>query len=153
MQRIHSLTIRSIIGLTAACSLAFAGCGGDSQASDDSQLVQGVIYCGKTPLKEGTVRFEPDPSNPSHPSATGQIQTDGTFHLATESGEALPPGRYRVIVADSSGGVDGNVRSRSGEICIYGDTGQIAQITAGGSHQFHFRMPGPDGPRDMPEGE
>ncbi|GAA4420937.1 hypothetical protein [Bremerella cremea] len=104
-------------------------------------------------MKEGTVRFEPDSSNESHPTATGQIQTDGAFQLATESGEALPPGRYRVIVTDSNGGIDGNIRSRSGELCVYGDTGQIAQVTAGGSHQFHFRMPGPDGPRDMPEGE
>ena len=139
--------------VVAAACFAATGCSGSASGSTERELVQGVIYCGRTPLKEGIVRFEPDKSNPSLATATGMIQSDGQFQLETETGRPVQPGRYRVIVTDGQGNMDGNIRSRSGDICLYGDTGQTAQVIAGAENQFRFHLPGPDGPRDMPEGQ
>ncbi|MEW4565459.1 hypothetical protein AB1K70_23230 [Bremerella sp. JC770] len=99
------------------------------------------------------MRFEPTDEKSSLNSASGTIQSNGEFHLSTVGGDDVQPGRYRVIVTDASGKSDGEVRSRSGQVCFYGDTGQVVQVVAGGNNQFRFAMAGPDGPRDMPEGE
>jgi len=155
MSKIHvsRYTHSSLLYFVIGSCLMQIGCFGGSDAGHQRELVQGIIYCGRTPLKEGVVRFEPADNESSLDAASGSIQSNGEFRLATDQGAEIQPGRYRVIVTDASGNTDGEVRSRSGQLCLYGDTGQVVQVVAGGNNQFRFAMAGPDGPRDMPEGE
>jgi len=142
-----------VLGLALTGLLMLTGCFGSPVGATGREVVEGVVYCGRQPLDAGTVRFEPADQASSLPIVSAAIQSNGEFQLGTDPGEEVLPGRYRVIVTDAAGNAEGEVRSRAGQVCLYGDTGQIAQVIAGGKNQFRFVMPGPDGPRDAPEGE
>ncbi|MBA2113569.1 hypothetical protein [Bremerella alba] len=141
------------LGLATCVCVLIPGCFGSSGSTNQRELVQGIIFCGRVPLSEGVVRFEPDDQHAALPVASGDIQSNGEFQLETDQGSDLLPGRYRVIVTDATGSSEGEIRNRAGQVCLYGDTGQTAQVIAGGVNQFRFAMAGPEGPRDMPEGE
>jgi hypothetical protein len=91
---------RAAIAVWLAATCAVAGCG-----SRRLYPVQGqVLFKDGTPLTGGWVVFEPlDPSVGA--SATGDIQSDGTFRLGTErKGDGAAEGRYRVFIHPPLGG-------------------------------------------------
>jgi hypothetical protein len=77
----------------AAVLLAQAGCGGGGPRT---AVVRGkVTYQGKA-VPNGTVMFVPK----SGPSATGEIQSDGSYTLTTtRSGDGAVPGTHQVVIS------------------------------------------------------
>ncbi|TWT34438.1 hypothetical protein [Blastopirellula retiformator] len=137
---------------TAVCLLA-VGCSGGGSTDDLRQSVHGVIYCGAHPLKSGGVRFEPVDQGSAAETVSAPINSSGEFQLETDGGMGILPGHYRVIVLDEQGSAEGEVKNRLGQIGRYGDTGHLAHVVANANNEFRFQMAGPDGARDMPEGE
>src|SRR3954466_14530767 len=72
--------------------LLFTSCGPHGEAT---AIVRGkVTYAGK-PVPNGTVNFIPDRG----PSATGEIQPDGSYTLMTyEAGDGAVIGAHKVII-------------------------------------------------------
>jgi hypothetical protein len=79
--------------LTPALLLLFAGCGGDGRKT---AVVNGkVTYRGKA-VSSGTVTFVPETGGPS---ATGEIQSDGTFTMTTyKPGDGAVLGKHKVFI-------------------------------------------------------
>jgi hypothetical protein len=85
--------------------VACGGCGGCG-GSGTYRVTGKVVFPDGTPLPHGTVLFNPvadpvaDPAataEDKRPTASGQIQTDGTFKLLTyKDGDGAMPGKYRV---------------------------------------------------------
>ena len=96
------LRIRTSIATIGLFTLVFflPGCGSDRFKT---ATVRGkVTYKGK-PVPNGTINFMPA----SGPSASGEIQRDGSYTLTTyRSGDGAAPGSYTVVIvamADMSG--------------------------------------------------
>jgi len=91
--------MRNVSGslLALACLVALAGCGGDG--SPRTYTVKGkVVYKGsQQPVTVGTVLFE-STSTPKV-QASGEIQPDGTFELASDLGKpGTVAGEHRVLI-------------------------------------------------------
>jgi hypothetical protein len=87
---------RELLMLSLLLLLAM-GCG---SGGDGLAVVKGTIsYKGK-PVPNGTVNFLPDDGN--KPSATGEIQPDGSFSLQTFLGSRPSPGavigKHKVVI-------------------------------------------------------
>jgi hypothetical protein len=88
--------IRRVVTCGAlVCSvLVLAGCGGDRLRT--AKVNGKVTYKGK-PVPNGTVTFIPEGGGPS---ATGEIQSDGTFTMTTySSGDGAILGKHKVVIA------------------------------------------------------
>lgn len=83
-----SLLAALLLSLTVA-----AGCGAKG---DETAIVRGkVTYNGK-PVPNGTVMFNPDSPGPS---ATGDIQPDGSYTLGTyKPGDGAVIGKHTVVI-------------------------------------------------------
>ena len=82
-------------GLTIFVSLfvlaSLTGCGGDPKVSGK------VTFTDGSPLTVGKVMFQKERF-----SATCDIQPNGTYSAGKiKDGDGLPPGRYRVFIADA----------------------------------------------------
>lgn len=88
---------RNICGLVIASLICASGCGGGSEGL---AVVKGKITYNGKPVPNGTVNFLPD--NGDKPSATGEIQPDGTYSLQTFLGsrpsEGAVIGKHKVVV-------------------------------------------------------
>jgi hypothetical protein len=88
---------RLCCGLLIAFVICASGCGG---SSDGLAVVKGKITYNGKPVPNGTVNFLPDDGN--KPSATGEIQADGTYALQTFLGsrpsEGAVIGKHKVVV-------------------------------------------------------
>jgi hypothetical protein len=86
-----------LLGVTALTALVAAGCGG---GAGTPYPVHGTVYLDGQPAKElagGTVTFS---SSALRKSASGEIQTDGTYRLGTlEKDDGAIPGPYQVTVS------------------------------------------------------
>lgn len=75
-------------------ALVFVGCGGNQHRT--AKVNGKVTYKGK-PVPNGTVTFIPEAGGPS---ATGEIQSDGTFSMTTySSGDGAVLGKHKVVIA------------------------------------------------------
>jgi hypothetical protein len=86
-----------LLGVTVTAVLVAAGCGG---GADGTYPVRGTVYLDGQPAKElagGTVVFN---STELHKSASGEIQTDGTYRLGSlKKDDGAFPGKYQVAVS------------------------------------------------------
>src|SRR6188508_2469400 len=87
-----------LVGIALAASLTIsAGCGRGGQGL---AKVKGTIKYNGKPVPNGTVNFMPDDGN--KPSASGEIQPDGTYTLMTAQGssnhEGAVIGKHKVII-------------------------------------------------------
>lgn len=82
----------------------FAAAAGCSDAHAKTAPVRGkIIYKGE-PVPNGTVNFIPEAGGPS---ATGEIQKDGTFTLTTYSrGDGAVLGKHKVVIVAMQDGAD-----------------------------------------------
>jgi len=93
-----SIAVRTKPGLLALLLLfAVVGCGGSGEGL---AVVKGKIsYKGKA-VPNGTVNFIPD--DPNKPSATGEIQSDGSYSLQTYQGsrpnQGAVIGKHKVVI-------------------------------------------------------
>ena len=79
------------VGLVGAV-LALAGCGGDRLKT---AVVRGTVTYNGRPVPHGTISFIPA----SGPSATGELQPDGSYTLTTyRKGDGAVPGRHTVVI-------------------------------------------------------
>jgi hypothetical protein len=95
MLRKITRTLLSVAGVVAAA--AIAGCGGDG--TPKTYQVKGqVVYKGSgAPLTQGTVLFES--TGTPRVQASGEIQPDGTFELASDLGKpGTVAGEHRVMI-------------------------------------------------------
>ncbi len=85
-------------GLLAAMLAPVVGCGhSNSLPSYPVYEVKGkVVLADGKPLSGGWISFVPKGDLPVVPS--GEIGPDGTFSLATGSGQGAPPGEYKIRV-------------------------------------------------------
>lgn len=104
MNRLHPVTkstapiFRVALGLAAAW---IVGCGGDSDRLQTAPVHGTVSYNGQ-PLTRGSITFVPTQSGPT---ATGQIQPDGTYSLTTyEEGDGAILGSHRVMIVSMDEG-------------------------------------------------
>lgn len=94
-----------MLALPISAAVFFGGCSGAS--APDTIKVQGKVTCQGQPLTEGTVSFVPVEPAEGHPSraATGIIQPDGTYQLATfGENDGAVPGTYQVTVVSITSG-------------------------------------------------
>lgn len=85
------------IGAPALCLLLLAGCGDGTPARTP---VRGQVYYQGRPLAHGLIVFTPDADRGgSGPSAKGDIQPDGSYHLSTDGHPGVVVGWHRVAVA------------------------------------------------------
>lgn len=92
------MALRRSIPLAAAFFLVIvtAGCG---ESPSTLSPVRGTVRYRGQPLPAGTIVFTPDITRGYHGAmATGIIQPDGTYSLATEDGPGAAPGWYCVTV-------------------------------------------------------
>lgn len=81
----------------ALVAVTVVGCGGGSKTAP----VHGRVSLDGKPLTAGTVTFTPEAGR----SATGYIQSDGTFSLTTfAEGDGALPGPHKVSVSGGSVG-------------------------------------------------
>ena len=78
-------------------ALGLVGCG----SSTPPVKVSGRVSWNGQPLTSGLVVFAPDSERGQRGIlAMGTVNPDGTYELATEAGEGLAPGAYRVTVSE-----------------------------------------------------
>ncbi len=78
----------------ALLTVAVAGCG-----ERDIVGVTGKITYDGQPATTGAVTFQPAPGQPAElQPASGAINPDGTYKMASGLGDGVPPGKYRVAV-------------------------------------------------------
>jgi hypothetical protein len=76
----------------AGAVLALAGCGSDQLKT---AIVRGTVTYNGKPVPNGTISFIPT----SGPSATGEIQPDGSYTLTTyRKGDGAVLGRHTVVI-------------------------------------------------------
>jgi hypothetical protein len=81
--------------LTAIAGACFiAGCGGPADGLP-RQAVGGIVRFNGTPLKEGSIQFQP--TSPRETTAAGGPIVDGKYSIAKSEG--LVPGKYLVIIS------------------------------------------------------
>jgi len=77
---------------SAAVAISISGCG---KARRDRAEVTGTVTYNGTPLRFGTVIFEPETGQ----YATGAIQPDGSFRMTTRGeGDGVPVGKCKVRI-------------------------------------------------------
>lgn len=82
-----------MVALLAFLSAALTGCGSDSFKTAP---VKGKIIFNGKPVPQGTVMFVPVTPGPT---ATGQINSDGTYSLTTfKKGDGAVLGKHKVVV-------------------------------------------------------
>lgn len=75
--------------------------GGCGSASNVPTTVKGIVQFQGYPLAGGTVAFAPDADRGSSGRPlTAEVQADGTFQLHASGSASVPPGWYRVAIAD-----------------------------------------------------
>lgn len=92
-------------GLVVLALLATAGCG-EQVVVKETVLLQGKVVKSGEPLKVNSAQLGDYarveaifvPQDNSHPGYAVKVEPDGSFRLATESGNPLPSGKYRVAV-------------------------------------------------------
>lgn len=90
------------VGLWMALAVVIcAGCG----ESSPNVVVKGkVVVEGGIPLDEGRLILLPQPESETRKTCGASIKPDGTFECyANQGGTGIPPGKYKVVVAFSSG--------------------------------------------------
>jgi hypothetical protein len=76
----------------AASVLPLASCGGGGKKT---AVVRGTLTYNGKPVPNGTISFIPE----SGPTATGEIQSDGTYALTTyRKGDGAVLGKHKVII-------------------------------------------------------
>jgi hypothetical protein len=99
----------AFLGLLAAAPV---GCGSSSPPA--AATVRGLVTFQGQPLVGGVVVFAPDRERgTSGKPATATVAQDGSFRLTGDGGTPVPPGWYRVAVADRPGSLsdaDGSAR-------------------------------------------
>jgi hypothetical protein len=82
-----------------ACALVLiCGCG---SSSPETAEVEGIVKLDGQPLTLGIITFTPEGGR----SATGFIQSDGTFHLTTyRDGDGALPGKHTVTITPGGTG-------------------------------------------------
>ena len=99
-----------IVRAALAAALVFtlaAGCGGDRVKT--YPVTGKVTYKGKA-VPNGTVNFVPA----SGPSATGELQKDGTFTLMTvTAGDGAVAGKHKVVIVAMADSKDALPEARS----------------------------------------
>lgn len=90
---------KGVLALSAGLFVAAGGCGSKSDYPD-TVPVYGLVSYNGAPVTRGTITFV---SAEGH-SATGQIESDGSYRLSTFApNDGAVPGSHRVmIVADTS---------------------------------------------------
>ena len=73
--------------------LAFVGCGGPGSKYKTAP-VKGKVTYKSAPVPNGTVMFIPE----AGPTATGQIQKDGTFVMTTDEADGAVLGTHKVVI-------------------------------------------------------
>ena len=87
---------RRLLGLFALwVPFALAGCGG----SETLHAVNGKVTSGGQSVTGGIVNFIPDAANKSGKSATGMIDSDGSYTVATEGKKGAMAGKYKVTIS------------------------------------------------------
>lgn len=84
--------------------IAVAGCSGSDRPT--TVPVRGKVTYKGQPVTQGTVTFQPVKAAEGYPQrpATGTINSDGTYELATfENGDGAIPGEYQVAVISKTG--------------------------------------------------
>ena len=107
----------TFVVLAGLCGLA-TGCGGDALDTVD---VDGNVTIDGKPLENGIVRFVP--VDEEGLLATGTIQKDGTFKLATKGTNGTLRGEYKVSVVSQK--IDESVPERDRELGIGGKVSAI----------------------------
>lgn len=88
----------SVAVLACAGALLLTGCSGDDGIGKRFPVSGKVTYDGK-PLTSGTVNFLPEDPATGRP-ATGEIQTDGSYKLTTQTpGDGAMGGKYKVSIS------------------------------------------------------
>lgn len=78
-----------------------AGCGGGGANEFDTVNVSGTVYLDDQPHGPATLTLFP--SEPMHPSVSGDVAADGTFTLTTyDIGDGAPPGDYAVELSGAA---------------------------------------------------
>ena len=92
---------RCLVALIGVCAfVALVGCGSGNKKT---HIVRGTVIFDDKPVPNGTITFIPADG----PTATGEIQPDGSYTLTTyKSGDGAVEGTYTVVIvamADQSG--------------------------------------------------
>ncbi len=117
-------------------ALVLAGC----RSEPPVQLVpvRGRATLAQKPLGRVTIQLLPDGAKKGTPSAVGQTEADGSFHLTTPPhGEGAVPGKYKVTVTSYTG---------KGVPASYGnprDTPLRIEIPAGGLENWDLKLKSP----------
>jgi len=91
------MTLASLALAVALVALP-AGCG---SASNVPTTVQGLVQFQGYPLVGGLIVFTPDADRGGRGQpARADVQPDGSFQLQIEGSRQIPPGWYRVAIAD-----------------------------------------------------
>jgi len=89
--RSHPTRALALLALLAASTW---GCGSKSERPETLPVQGKVTYKGQ-PVPKGTVTFQSD----SGQTATGEIQSDGTYKLSTfAEGDGALPGHHKVMI-------------------------------------------------------
>ena len=105
---ITNLPFWRLLTVAALLSLFLNGC---SQESDGRQAISGTVNVDGTPVKAGSISFQPAEGQAT---ASGAVITSGKYSLAKEDG--LLPGTYRVAIsAPMAGTVDAAAPALPGE--------------------------------------
>src|SRR5262245_1295569 len=88
----------STVALGALLVALPGGCG---SASNAPTTVRGIVQFQGYPLAGGKVAFAPDADRGTRGQpAHADIQSDGSFQLQLSGSQNIPPGWYRVAIAD-----------------------------------------------------
>jgi hypothetical protein len=95
--------------------------------------VSGVVQYNGSPLTGGKVVFI---SVDRHRSAAGQIQSDGSYSLATlKPGDGATPGQYRVTIV-----TDLEIRGKPAHVTCTSPPERLLTVEAGKENQFSMNV-------------
>ena len=88
---------RRLIAVVIAAACLAAGC---NRGGEGLAVVKGKVNYNGKPVPNGTINFLPDDGN--KPSATGEIQADGSYALTTfqsnHASEGAVIGKHKVVI-------------------------------------------------------
>ncbi len=134
MARLSGVLVLLAVGLLCA-----GGCGqGDGQVHPDTHPVTGtVVAANGTPVGGGMIEFRSTAGKPL--SALGVIGPDGTFELATMSGNRKLPGAvvgsHQVTVIPRA--MDADVQSTAEPVNLR----EAVEVQADGENHFTIKLP------------